>query len=203
MIKRVLVVSVTVLLFAAAGFAQDGRVDVSVSGAAVFSKKTTGNGTTLTPTQNAGVIASFALHTSSATALQINFGHSDNSQNYLSSGLHYRVKTTLTEFSGAFVVTPIRTDRYRAFVFGGAGGLVFNPNSALVEDTPQAIGGVRQTRVGILYGGGIDYGLITHLSLRLQYRGLIYSPPDFKVSGFFTGGHGHLAEPAVGLVFTF
>jgi outer membrane immunogenic protein len=202
MMKRVFVVG-AVVLWACGAFAQDGRFDVSVSGAGVFNKQTSGNGTVLSPTQGAGVVASVAMHTSSATALQVNFGHNDNSQNYLMGGADYRVKTTITEFSGAFVVTPIRTDRYRVFVFGGGAGLVFNPNSTLIDETPQFIGATRQTRVGILYGGGVDYGLITHLSLRLQYRGLFYSPPDFKVANLFTGGHGHMAEAAIGLNFNF
>jgi len=203
MIRRVLVVGAALLFLTSAGFSQEGKFNISASGGAAFSKQTTGNGVVLTPTQNAAVVASLGMRLSSATALQLNFGHVDNSQKYAAGGLDFRVMTTVTEFSGAFVVTPIRKERYRAFVFGGAGALVFNPNQTRIDDIPQFIGADRQTRVGVLYGAGVDYGLISHLSLRLQYRGLFYSPPDFKVANLFTGGRGHMAEPAVGLVFSF
>src|SRR6202020_684255 len=110
----------------------------------------------------------------------------------------FRVITTITEFSGDFVFTPIRKDRYRVFVFGGAGALVFNPTATLIDETSQVIGATRQTRVGILYGGGVDYSLLSRLAFRLQYRGLLYSPPDFGVANLFTGGRGNLGEPTVG-----
>lgn len=203
MIKRALVVGAALFFLTSAGLGQDGKFDVSLGGAAVFSRQTSGNGVVLTPTQNAGFIGSLAMHLSSATALQLNFGHANNSQKYASGGLDFRVLTTITEFSGAFVVTPVRTDRYKAFVFGGAGALVFNPNSTTIDDVGQSIGATRQTRIGILYGAGVDYHLLSHLALRLQYRGLFYSPPNFKVANLFTGGRGHMAEPAIGLVFTF
>lgn len=204
MIKRaVVMVGAAVFLVTGAALAQDGRFDVSAGGAAVFSRQTSGNGVVLAPTQNAAFIGSLALHMSPAAALQVNFGHSDNSQKYVSGGLDFRVKTTITEFSGAFVFSPIRSDRYKVFVFGGGGALVFNPNSTLINETPQSIGATRQTRPTVLYGVGLDYSLISRVALRLQYRGLFYSPPDFRVANLLTGGRGHMAEPAVGLVFSF
>ena len=203
MFKRALMVGAALFFLTAAGWGQDGKFDVSVSGAGVFSKQTSGNGVVLTPTENAGVLAGLDMHLSPATALQVNFGHADNSQKYAAGGLDFRVLTTITELSGALVVTPIRKDRYRVFAFGGAGALFFNPNSSLIDETPQFIGASRQSRVGILYGGGVDYNLVSHWALRLQYRGLFYSPPNFKVANLFTGGRGHLAEPAIGLVFNF
>ena len=203
MIKKAWVVGAVLVFLTSLGFTQDGKYNVSVSGAAVFSKRTNGNGVVLGPTQNAGVIASLGVRLSSATGLQFNFGHADNSQKYAAGGLDFRVLTTITEFSAAFLVAPVRKDNYRVFVFGGGGALVFNPNQTLIDEVQQSIGADRQTRAAVLYGAGVDYSLVSHLSLRLQYRGLFYSPPDFKVANFFTGGRGHMAEPAVGLVFSF
>jgi opacity protein-like surface antigen len=85
----------------------------------------------------------------------------------------------------------------------GGGALVFNPTNTLIGGNPQEQEGLRQTRPAVLYGGGVDYHLISFLALRLQYRGLFYSPPDFWLPGLFTGGRGHLAEPVVGLVVRF
>jgi opacity protein-like surface antigen len=68
----------------------------------------------------------------------------------------------------------------------------------------------KQTNLAYLYGAGMDYRLPWRFALRLQYRGLIYNAPDFKVnpnSGsavtFATGRKGHMAEPSIGLVFRF
>jgi hypothetical protein len=38
----------------------------------------------------------------------------------------------------------------------------------------------------------------------LQYRGLLYKAPDFRVpSLLFTGAKGHMAEPSAGIVLKF
>jgi outer membrane immunogenic protein len=203
MIKRALVVGAALFFLTSAGWGQDGKFDVSVNMGEALSKTTSGNQIVLGPTQNAAFVGSLAMHLSTATALQLNFGHVDNSQIYAVGVDQFRVITTITEFSGDFVFTPIRKDRYKVFVFGGAGALVFNPTATLIDETSQVIGATRQTRVGVLYGGGADYRLLSRLAFRLQYRGLLYSPPDFGVANLFTGGRGSLGEPTVGFVFNF
>ena len=204
MMKQVAVVGAAVLLFTSLGLAQnEGRWDVSLSGAELFGKQTSGNGTVLVPTHNVGFLASGRLRLAKNSALEANWGHADDSQKYITSTLQYRILTTVSEFSGAYVFTPMETKRFKPFLLVGGGVLVFNPNNTLIGGNPQGLEGVRETRPAILYGGGVDYHLISFLALRLQYRGLFYSPPDFKLPGLFTGGRGHLAEPAVGLVVRF
>jgi opacity protein-like surface antigen len=203
MIKQAFVVVVVICVFGCAAKAQDGRWDISVSGAGVLSRQTSGNGIVLAPTQGSGIVFSVARRLGSNAALQFNFGHNDNSQKYAAAGVDYRIKSTVSEFSAALVIGFKQGEKFKPFVFGGAGGIVFNPDSTLIDETPQDIGAKRQTRSGILYGGGVDYRLLSRVSLRLQYRGLFYSPPNYHVQNLFTGGRGHMAEPAVGLVFNF
>jgi opacity protein-like surface antigen len=97
----------------------------------------------------------------------------------------------------------METKRFKPFLLVGGGVLVFNPDNTLIAGSPQSLEGVRQTRPAVLYGGGVDYHLISMFALRLQYRGLFYSPPDFQLPGLFTGGRGHFAEPTVGIVARF
>ena len=72
----------------------------------------------------------------------------------------------------------------------------------------------RQTKPAFLYGGesigesspacpSFADHVSSHLALRLQYRGLLYKAPDFKVQNLFTGDRGHMAEPTIGVVVRF
>jgi hypothetical protein len=143
--------------------------------------------------------------------VQANIGHFDNSQKYDTGTLDYRVQSTVIELSGALVYRLFQTEKWKPFLFGGAGVLLFNPdNTTVIEVNPlspgeaqENIGAVRQSEIAALYGGGVDHPLFHSLSLRLQYRGLIYSAPSFSVPNLFTGQHGHIAEPSIGLVFNF
>lgn len=204
MMKQAAVVGAAVLLFTSLGLAQnEGRWDVSLNADALIGKRTSGNGTVLTPTNNVGFLGTARFRFAKKSALEANWGRAGDSQNYVASTLQYRVLTTINEFTGAYVFTPMETKRFKPFLLVGGGVLVLNPNNTLISGTPQAIEGVRQTRPAVLYGGGVDYHLISFLALRLQYRGLFYSPPDFQLPGLFTGGRGHMAEPAVGFVVRF
>jgi opacity protein-like surface antigen len=202
MIKQAGIVVAALFLLTAPGFAQDGPLSLSVAGGDAISKQTSGNGTTLAPTQNFVFVGSLRLRMARIAWLEANFGHTDNSQKFTTGTLDYRIQSTVTELSGAIVVTPFQKVRLKPFILAGGGVLVFNPNNTLIDGN-QTPAGVRQTRPAILYGVGLDYPLLWKLALRLQYRGLFYQPPDFKVVGLFTGGRGHMAEPTVGLAFTF
>jgi opacity protein-like surface antigen len=204
MIKQAGIVVTALLLVAPFGLAQnEGRWDVGASVAGLIGKQTNGNGTTQIPTTNVGFLATGRFRFAKKSSLEANWGHSDDTQKYITSTLQYRAPTTISEFTGAYVFTPMETKRFKPFLLVGGGALVFNPNNLLINEVQSGPQGVRQTRPAVLYGGGVDYHLISFLALRLQYRGLFYSPPDFQQPGFFTGGHGHLAEPAVGLVVRF
>lgn len=59
------------------------------------------------------------------------------------------------------------------------------------------------TKPVYVYGAGLDWGLLPHLGLRLQYRGNLYSAPNvtkiFASANTFT----HTAEPMIGVYFNF
>jgi len=204
MIKQAGIVIAAVLSFTSFGWAQnEGRWDVSLNAAALIAKQTSGNGTVQIPTTNVGFLGTARFRFQKKSALEVNWGHGDDSQKYVTSALLYRIPTIVSEFSGAFVVTPMETKRFKPFLLIGGGALVFNPNNTFIGGNAQAVQGVRQTRPAVLYGGGVDYRLKSIFALRLQYRGLFYSPPDFQLQGLFTGGRGHMAEPAVGIVARF
>ncbi len=216
MIKQAGIAVAALVVLTSAAFAQDGRFQVSVNPVGVLSKQSSGNQITLNPTQGYGVVLSGQFRLAPKFSLQANYGHMDNSQKYTTTTLVYRVQSTLTEGSAALVFRPFSTPKWKPFLFGGAGALVFNPDNTTVIspnpvtpsmpiETQQNIGAVRQTQVAILYGGGVDHELpmVPFLRIRLQYRGLFYSAPAFGVPFLFVGQRGHIAEPSIGLVFNF
>lgn len=202
---------VVLFIAAAAALGQEGHFDGSINGSADFTKGTQGNGVTQSASTSAGYFASLRLKLAPMFWLEGNYGRTENSQFYNSS-TSYRIQGRITELTGDLVVRPWHIGKFQTFLFGGGGVLVFNPTQTLVilvppgqtvaTEVPVALGAAREYRTTVIYGGGVDYKLISRFALRLQYRGLFFTAPDYKLD-IFTDGKAHMAEPSVGLVFRF
>jgi opacity protein-like surface antigen len=205
MFKRAVVAAAAALILSAPALAQDGAWQLSVSGGDIITRQVQGNGVTQTATQSFNLLGSLRMRIAPRFGLEASYGRSNNSQKYDAPPNMFRIEDQITELSGALVFSPFSTSRLSTFVLGGGGVLFFSPNASVIDNNAVAIQTSREGRSAILYGAGVDYQLISRFSLRLQYRGFFYSPPDFKVqvSPLFTGGHGHMAEPSVGIVFRF
>ena len=203
MFRRTGIAVAAILLLPLIALSQDNRFEVGVNGAGVLSKESDGNGVRLTPTQGWGVLASLGLKLAAKHALELNYARTNDSQLYNASPFFYRIPSTISEFSGAYVFRPLQTSKLEPFLLIGAGALVFNPNETILNGNPVGVRAARQTRPAFLYGGGADYRLSERLALRLQYRGIFYSAPDFRVANLVTSARGHLAEPSLGIVFKF
>jgi opacity protein-like surface antigen len=181
------------------------RLEVGINGAGVFSKTSTSyNGAvTQKPTNSVAIFGSVRFRFSPKHGIEGNIGHTMNSQIFVRPPDAYRVQTGVTEYTLAYVFTPFNTARLEPFLLGGAGPLKFNPDTTYIDGFQSSFGAVSRTQLAFLYGGGADYRLWRRLALRLQYRGLIYKPPDFGVGTLFTGARGHMAEPSVGIVAKF
>ena len=218
MVRRSSIVMAALFLLTSIGWGQNNTYDVSLGGAAVLSKKSTGNGTTLTPTNSGAVLVTGRYRFSDHSSVEINYSHTANSQIYLAAPLTYRIQDTISEYSGAYVFSFHESDRIEPFVFAGAAALVFYPSYQFtyINGVQTTIPASRETKPAFLYGGGFDWKIFSslpllhrspllsdHIALRLQYRGLIYKAPDFNVQNLFTGARGHMAEPSVGIVVKF
>jgi hypothetical protein len=60
-----------------------------------------------------------------------------------------------------------------------------------------------QARGAFIYGGGGDFLLSKHFSLRAEYRGFVYKSPDFGLSSLNSDAVTHTAQPSAGIVFRF
>jgi len=196
----------TILALTSFGFAQDeGRFDVSLGYSGVFSKTSTASlgSISLKPTTSGGILATFRYRFNHTHGIEVNFGHTNNSQVFTVPPDTFRVNAGITEFSGAYVLSPFHNSRIEPFVFAGGGMLRFNPANQYIDGFLSPFGANSQKRLAILYGGGVDYRLWKALALRVQYRGLFYKAPDFQQTRLFTGAAGHMAEPSAGIVIKF
>jgi opacity protein-like surface antigen len=88
--------------------------------------------------------------------------------------------------------------RLQPFAQAGVGGMLWSPIGA------GSVGGpFNQNRAAIYYGGGVDYKWFWRISLRGGYRAVIFTAPDFNVSGQFTNQRTTMKEPYAGITYRF
>jgi hypothetical protein len=184
---------------------EEGHFDFSVSGGAAFSKTSTANSGTvsLKPTNSLVIVGGVRYRFNHLHAIELNIGHTSNSQVFTVPPNSLRVKTDITEYGGAYVLTPFRRGKLDPFLFAGLGGLRFSPGKQYIDGVQSIFGATGETALTYVYGGGTDYIIWRGLGLRVQYRGLLYKAPDFGRSILFTGARGHMAEPMAGIVVKF
>jgi len=203
MLKQAGLVLGVLLLFCCVGVSQVQRFDFNLGYTGNFSKTSSGNFITLSPTNSGGFLFSFIFHLNSHSGLQFNYNKTRNSQFYEVDPDTFRVITNISEFSGAYVLNFMHHEKWDPFVFAGAGILNFSPKSTFVDESPVVLGASGQKPVAWIYGGGVDYKLSERFYARLQYRGVFYKAPDFELQRLFTGATGHMAEPSIGIAFKF
>jgi opacity protein-like surface antigen len=95
------------------------------------------------------------------------------------------------EVTGDWIAS-LKIANLRPFALAG-GGLLFNQPSSGSSSTTSSTKGV------FVYGGGLDWGLLPHIGLRLQYRGNLYRAPDLTKVYSSSGAFVHTAEPMIGI----
>jgi opacity protein-like surface antigen len=120
------------------------------------------------------------------------------------------------EVAGDWVFS-LKVLHLRPFALAGAGLLLNVPTSGSATETYTTCGTLNplcssgttsaptqtQTKAVFVYGAGVDWGLLPHLGLRLQYRGNLYKTPAL-LSGFPSlSALAHTAEPMIGAYFRF
>lgn len=190
------------LLSASTALAQEGRwQEVGIQGTGFFTKDSNGNGLNQHSTDTGGLLVNYRYHFNRWLAAEASYGYNRNThQNFSLTGAS-NVQANAHQATGALVVTvPKRIFRLNPYVLAGSGALVFDPtgNSGGV-----VTGAASQARAAFLYGGGVDYDLIKHVSIRAEYRGFVYERPDFGLAALHSGETAHTAQPSAGLVFRF
>ena len=201
--KRAIVIAVGIVLSTSlAASAQENWSEISLQGSGLFTTSTTGNGTAYGATESGGLLGTYRYHLNHWISLEGAYGYSVNTQKYSLSSGAFRIQSGIHDFTGSLVVNlPSHPhSRINPYLLAGGGALRFAPTSDQVNTLS---GAQAQTRGAFVYGVGVNYGIYKGLSLRAEYRGLVYSTPDFGFGALATNSVTHTAVPTVGLSFRF
>jgi opacity protein-like surface antigen len=209
MLKQTILLLTACCLFSVFALGQENRFDASISGMGVLGKVSSGNDVVQNVTNSFGLLATFRLRFNPHSSVAFNYGRTRDSQLYTTGGINYRIQGPVTEYSGVYMLNIFETARFQPFALVGVGALSFSPDSTFITTGTNNFGSqvpvesTKQTQFTTIIGAGLDYRLPWRFALRVQYRGLIYSAPDFKNQTLFTGAKGYYNEPSVGIVFKF
>lgn len=188
------------LIFAAASAHAQTDVALSVYGA--FNGSTNGNGTQQSPSNSAGAMLELRHISHPLMGFDVSYSYNRDNQAYSETGCPgdacptpAAVSANAHELTGDYVVS-VKIANLRPFALGGLGVLLNEPVSGQSNTTSS-------TKPVFVYGAGLDWGLIPHLGLRLQYRGNVYKAADLTRAYTSTGAFTHSAEPMLGAYFRF
>lgn len=163
--------------------------------------------TTQTTTNSVGVVGDLRLDFGhhSAMDLSVTFNRNSEISTFVSNqaplGQRYRVQTDNAEIIGSYIYRFHSIAHVKPYALAGGGMVRFNPIDETTPDFPQ-----NQSKPAFAYGGGADFPISEHLALRLQYRGLLRTSPDFSLQAsdhFGTQAKAHVIEPSVQIVYHF
>jgi opacity protein-like surface antigen len=204
--KRLIYLAVVTLVVVLAQqpttFASEGpHQEVSLQGTGFFTKDSQGRGISQHSTDTGGFLVGYRYHFNAWLAAEANYGYARNTQFNLTSSGTFNIQSNVHEATASLVVTPpVRIARLRPYLLSGSGALVFDPTG---NPGGLVAGARRQAKAAFVYGGGADYDVTRHLSLRAEYRGLVYKRPDFELSNLNSNVTGHTAQPSAGIVIRF
>ena len=205
--STVIPIAFFLLVFLSGGVAQ-AENDVAASLYGAFSAKTSGNNTNQSPSNQAGVLFELRHISNPLVGYEVTYSYNRANQTYSSllgpnpglcpgSGCPAPVSVPANahEVTADWLVS-FGVANLKPFLLGG-GGLLLNVPASSGGSTSTSTQGV------FVYGGGLDWGLLPHLGLRLQYRGNLYKAPDLTKLYTSTNRFTQTAEPMIGAYFRF
>jgi opacity protein-like surface antigen len=193
------------LLAAAPAFAQ---TDIGLSLYGAFSGATNGNGVEESPSNAAGGLFEFRHISNPLLGWEATYSYNRANQVYTGGpppdcpvGVvpcgppSAAVSANAHEITGNWVPS-VHISNIRLFGELGIGALLNEPAGSQSNTTSS-------TKAVYVYGAGLDWGLIPHIGLRLQYRGNLYKAPDVTTLYTSTNAFTHTAEPMIGAYFKF
>ena len=189
-------------LVGVSAFAQESRSEISLQGMGMFTKDTAGNGTTQRATETGGLLVGYRYRLNRWLSADGVYGYGRNTQQYFTTAGLSNIQANVHQATGGFVFSLPAPARFRIhpYVLAEGGALVFDPTGNAFG----SVAGAQSQTVGVFtYGAGADYPLFNHVSLRAEYRGLVYNAPDFGIKALDTNTITHTAQPSAGIVFRF
>ncbi len=211
--------------FAAIAAAAQAQTDVALSLYGAFTGTTSGNGIQQSPANQAGGMVELRHIVNPLVGYEATYSYNRANQEYLSNvfvpvcptgqincliNRAGMVANNAHEITGDWVFS-LKLANLRPFALAGGGLLVNVPGSANVFGcyvmNPACLTSPAPTQsstTGVfVYGAGLDWGLLPHIGLRLQYRGNLYKAPNLINAFQSTNAFTHTAEPMIGAYFRF
>ena len=199
--KTILLLSV-LMLTAVAGYAQESRQDVSVSGSGAFAPEVHGNAIQKNTTTTLGLLASYRYMLTPRSAVEANYGYAQNTEKYkLYGSAQGGIHTLQSEYSVAYVYS-LNFGKYNPFAEAGVGAMVFHP---IKDNGTYQIDAKSNTIIGALFGAGLAYEISPSFDVRVEYRGFLGKTPDFGLPGniFKTDRYQVVSSPSLGIAYHF
>jgi opacity protein-like surface antigen len=211
--KKTIVLGV-LMLWAAAGFAQESRQDVSISGTGLFGPTIHGTGGVVANSTGAtGVLTSYRFMLTPHSALEGNYSFIQNNQKYCTGGggcipgganlpgiYTYRIHSRMQEITAAYIFG-MTFKRYNPFLEGGIGTLLFTP---VLDSGTKELGDAKGTKnIAGLFGGGLAYELSPSFDIRVEYRGFVVKTPNFGFGNITANRYEVLSMPTLGVAYHF
>jgi opacity protein-like surface antigen len=190
-----------------------------------FNGATSGDNTNESPANQAGGLVELRQIKNPLVGYEATYAYNRADQEYANSSYACPVGITpcttshsaaipanAHEITGDWIVS-LHAANLRPFALAGGGLLLDVPSGGTVSTT--SCGTVNPlcsestsaatTRTSIegvfVYGAGLDWELLPHLGLRLQYRGNLYKAPAVANAFSSTNAFTHTAEPVIGIYF--
>jgi outer membrane autotransporter protein len=191
-----------IFLLTLAATAQENRSEISLQGTGFFTQGTSGNGSAYSATETGGFLGTYRYHLNHWISAEGAYGYEANSQKYLLSSSAFRIQAGIHQMTGSLVFNlPSRaSSRLNPYFLAGGGALLFEPTGNQFNTLSAA---QSQAKGVFVYGVGVNYAIRKGISLRAEYRGLVYGTPDFGFGALNTNSVTHTAVPSLGLTFRF
>ncbi|MGD0097545.1 MAG: outer membrane beta-barrel protein [Terracidiphilus sp.] len=186
------------------GGAAHAQTDLSASLYGAFTGTSNGNGTVQSPSNAAGFLLDVRHIRNPIIGYEATYSFNRANQKYASNLNNCPVGGILPcppppvsvganahEITGDWVAS-VKIANLRPFALAGAGLLFDAPVSGQASTSST-------TKPVFVYGAGVDWGLLPHIGLRLQYRGNLYKAPGLTTLFTSTGAFTHTAEPMIGV----
>jgi outer membrane immunogenic protein len=197
--KKSLLLLLLLPLMAVAGFAQESRQDISVSGSALIPPFVAGNAVQLHATVGYGVLVSYRYLLTPRSGLELNYQYAQEVQHYINPTNNVLIHNRFQEISGAYVYN-FSYRNFNPFLEAGIGGYIYGP----IDDQKTQLQNLSQsTNIGALYGGGIAYEISPSFDIRVEYRGIIVKSPSFGQGDLKTNRYFNINDPVIGVAYHF
>jgi len=180
------------------------RSEISVQYFGSFVSSTQNRDIQQSATDGGGILANYRYFFNDYNGIEFNYGASRNTQKFLADPFRDPVLVGVPannhEATASYVVR-LPKHRIVPFALAGVGGLIFDPRIKVATSTNfgPSVPVTVQARIAFVYGAGIDVNVMRHAFLRAQFRGFVYTSPDFNTFVLTPDQVKHRAEPSVGL----